>query len=251
MGRGTWKEYFAFSKKERIAIIILIACIAFSVVSVYLFSPPFKKPFVNRELQQQLAALQNAANNSTETDTGNAEQTNLTNSSSDNASYGLHPFGFDPNLLDDEGFKQMGLNSTTIQSINSYRNKGGHFNTPEDFKKMDGLSKEDADELAAYIQIKPIESPATNKENKTANIQQPLPSNTAIKKIDINTATAEDFKALPGITDVLGNRIIKFRNAVEGFKTVEDIRKTYGLTDSVYQLILPYLTIKDPAQSEN
>lgn len=250
MGRDTWKDYFAFSKKERIAVIILITCIIISVASVYLLSPQFKKPFVNGELQQELAALQNEQNNSTQNNADTAEGTSITTTLPGSKSYGLHPFGFDPNLLDEAGFKQMGLSNTTIKCILSYRNKGGHFNTPQDFKKMDGLSKEDADELSGYIRIKPGEPPAANTENKTANIQQP-PSNTYIKKIDINTATAEDFKTLPGIGDVLGNRIIKFRNAVNGFKTVEEIRKTYGLTDSVYQLILPHLVIKDTVQTEN
>ncbi len=252
MSRNTWKDYFAFSKKERIAVAILTACIVVSITLVYLFSPQFKKPFVNQELQQQLAALQSEPGNATQNADDNTVETNVTTTSKANESYGLHPFGFDPNLLDEAGFIQMGLSAKTIQSILSYRNKGGHFNTPEDFKKMDGLSKENAEELAEFIRIKSIESTAAINKNKAATIQQQQqPSNTTIKEIDINTATAEDFKTLPGIGDVLSNRIIKFRNAVDGFKALEDIRKTYGLTDSVYQLILPYLTIKDPLQTEN
>ena len=64
-----------------------------------------------------------------------------------------------------------------------------------------------------------------------------------INKIEINTATEEDFKALPGIGDVLSKRIIKFRTSIHGFKSVDDISRTYGLSDSTFQLILPYLTI--------
>ncbi len=251
MGRNTWKDYFAFSKKERIAVIILTACIVVSIAFVYLFSPQFKKPFVNQELQQQLAALQSEPVNSTQDIDDKAAETSFTNTSPASESSRLHPFGFDPNTLDEAGFGQMGLSAKTIQSIISYRNKGGHFNTSEDFKKMDGLTQEDADELAGFIRIEPIEPPAANTENKTANILQPEPSKPSIKKIDVNTATAEDFKTLPGIGDVLGKRIIKFRNVADGFKSVEDIRKTYGLTDSVYQLILPYLTIKVPVETEN
>lgn len=251
MGRNTWKDYFAFSKKERIAVAILTACIVVSIALVYLFSPQFKKPFVNQQLQQQLAALQSEPGNAPQNADEKAEETSIINTTPASESIGLHPFGFDPNTLDEAGFKQMGLTAKAIQSILRYRNKDGHFNTPEDFKKIDGLSKEDADELADFIRIKSIKPPTTSTENKIANIQPPPPSKATIQKIDINTATSEDFKTLPGIGDVLGNRIIKYRNAVDGFKSVEDIRKTYGLTDSVYQLILPYLTIKDPIQTEN
>jgi DNA uptake protein ComE-like DNA-binding protein len=48
---------------------------------------------------------------------------------------------------------------------------------------------------------------------------------------------------LPGIGDVLSKRIVKFRNSIHGFKSIDDIKKTYGLSDSTFQIILPYLTI--------
>ncbi|WP_369668949.1 ComEA family DNA-binding protein, partial [Enterococcus faecium] len=54
--------------------------------------------------------------------------------------------------------------------------------------------------------------------------------------MNINTASDSDWEALPGIGKVLAARIIRFRDKLGGFKTVEEIAKTYGLSDSIFQL---------------
>ena len=59
-------------------------------------------------------------------------------------------------------------------------------------------------------------------------------------------------KSLPGIGDVLSKRIVKFhRNAVHGFKAVEDVRKLTVLPTPAYQVILPYLAIGEKVAAEN
>jgi competence ComEA-like helix-hairpin-helix protein len=55
--------------------------------------------------------------------------------------------------------------------------------------------------------------------------------------ININTASAEDFEKLPGIGQVLGVRIIKFRTLLGGFAVKEQLKEVYGLPDSTYQNI--------------
>jgi len=154
-------------------------------------------------------------------------------------------FYFDPNQLDASGFKQLGLRDKTIQTILNYRSKGGYFKQPEDIRKIYGLRDEEAERLIPYIKIEN----AVSKKSDVATHQTPEEKpNQVIKKIDINTATEEDFKALPGIGDVLSKRIVKFRNSMHGFKSINDISKTYGLSDSAFQLILPYLTITESNQ---
>ena len=58
MDKGNWKDYFAFSKMQRRGVIVLSSIIVILIALPYLFSPEFKKPFVNQELQQQLLAMQ-------------------------------------------------------------------------------------------------------------------------------------------------------------------------------------------------
>jgi competence ComEA-like helix-hairpin-helix protein len=147
--------------------------------------------------------------------------------------------------LDSADWQRIGLRDKTINIILNYRNKGGRFKQPEDLRKIYGLQKEEADLLIPYVQIKSINKLYIQNQKNSNENKQTAGIVTSLKKIDINTATAEEFKSLPGIGDILSNRIVKFRSSIHGFKSIEDIRKTYGLSDSTYQLILPYLTINN------
>ena len=233
MKKAVWKEYFTFSKKERFAVFILFGIIIFFFVLPYFYSREFSRPVVDQKLQQQLEALENTHQDSTVSSNSSESQTTSVSLSSASLFY------FDPNRLNAEGFRQLGLRDKTIQTLINYRNKGGHFKQPEDIYKIYGLGKEEADRLIPYIRFTPVED---NGKEAVAQLSQHDPD---YKKLDINTATAEEWKTLPGIGDVLSNRIVKFRNSLHGFTSVEDIRRTYGLTDSVFQLIVPYLTISD------
>lgn len=47
--------------------------------------------------------------------------------------------------------------------------------------------------------------------------------------ININSATKEDFEALPGIGPVLAEEIIAYRQRVGGFKSLEELKNVNGI----------------------
>ena len=61
------------------------------------------------------------------------------------------------------------------------------------------------------------------------------------ERFDINKADTAAFIALPGIGSKLAARIVLFREKLGGFYNVEQVREVYGLQDSVYRKILPFL----------
>jgi competence ComEA-like helix-hairpin-helix protein len=63
----------------------------------------------------------------------------------------------------------------------------------------------------------------------------------SMQLVEINTATPEEWKKLPGIGSVLSQRIVKYRQAIQGFSEIEDLHSVYGLSDSVWVHIKPYL----------
>lgn len=64
-----------------------------------------------------------------------------------------------------------------------------------------------------------------------------------VDNIRINQADAEAWATLPGIGEVLSQRIVKFRQAKGGFRHVDEIRQVYGLSPQTYQKIVPYLIL--------
>ena len=61
--------------------------------------------------------------------------------------------------------------------------------------------------------------------------------------ININTATAEQLKSLPGIGEGIAGKIIKYREENGRFSKVEDIMKVSGIKDKLFQKIKEQITV--------
>jgi competence protein ComEA len=61
--------------------------------------------------------------------------------------------------------------------------------------------------------------------------------------LDLNTATAEDLEALPGIGPALAQRIIERRQSQGLFASVEDLLTVYGIGHKKLAQIKPLITV--------
>lgn len=250
------KDYLTFSKKERTGVVILLLLIAF-VFSMSYWWPQKQSIPLDKQQVQQLAAQLDSFNKPTQKN--NFTQPAYTDDGGSVASYYDAPgkaslFYFNPNTLSADGWKQLGLRDKTIQTILKYRTKGGRFKTAEDLGKIYGLRPEELNRLLPYIKLE--EAPALNNytnnttdfKNSTVPINKPYA--TVVKSIDINTTDTTALIALPGIGSKLASRIINFRNKLGGFYTIEQVAETYGLPDSTYQRIKPFLQIDNIAVAQ-
>ncbi len=55
--------------------------------------------------------------------------------------------------------------------------------------------------------------------------------------VNINKATVEELKTLPGIGEVKANAIVSYRESVGGFSSVEDIMNVAGIKNNSYEQI--------------
>ena len=62
------------------------------------------------------------------------------------------------------------------------------------------------------------------------------------KLININTATIDELKTIPGIGQAKAEAIIDYRNKYGNFKTIEDIKNVNGIGNNLYEEIKTYLT---------
>ncbi len=229
-------EYFSFSRKESVAAITLAIIIALIISLPYYFANKKAKEPVNAEFAKiasnAVAASDSAANDEVE------ERSNFKYNKKEVESYTINAFEFDPNTIDENGFAKLGLPQKLIKTILNYRGKGGKFYKPDDFRKIWGLKQEDADKLVPYIVINTPNS--SNKFNSNFSAKNNVK---VISSIDINTASVNDFRQLPGVGN-LAYKIVKYRDKLGGFLSINQVRETYDVTDSIYNAMLPYLTLQ-------
>lgn len=73
----------------------------------------------------------------------------------------------------------------------------------------------------------------------------PAPTPVVQKILDLNTATAAELEALPGIGEKRAADIVAYRTRNGPFRIVEDITNIPGIGESTLKELLPYLKIDD------
>ena len=76
-----------------------------------------------------------------------------------------------------------------------------------------------------------------------SNPIQQNPSNSASVGVNINMASKEELKTLPGIGDVTADKIIDYRETTK-FSSVEDIKNVSGIGEKKFEAIQSMITIK-------
>ena len=61
--------------------------------------------------------------------------------------------------------------------------------------------------------------------------------------VNINTADKEDLIRLPGIGEVIAERIIAYRNEYGEFKALDDLLSVKGIGEKTLEGLKPYITI--------
>lgn len=150
------------------------------------------------------------------------------------------PAPFDPNTATREELLRLGIPDKVVRTLLNYRSKGGRFHRQEDLQRIYGLTDELYEQLAPYIRLKTDNGSETTGSFR--NAEMPL-------TLDINQATPEDWRGLPGIGPALSARIVNFRDKLGGFASVEQVAETYGLPDSTFQRIKDRLAASPVAPS--
>lgn len=241
-------DYLNFTKKERTGILVLLLMILLCILLPFLY-PFFIKSGVNDHTQfaKEIASLQIKLTDSTDKYVNrNVDADNYQNfyqpSERDYTPNKLKGelFYFDPNTLDEVGWRRLGIRDKTIATIKNFTSKGGKFYKPEDISKIWGLHEDEVERLVPYIQIQ--QNSYTPYEKKEYPKTTYTPST-----VDINESDTTAWIALPFIGSKLAQRIITFRTKLGGFNSIEQVAETFGLPDSTFQKIKPRLTLKNSA----
>ncbi|MGC8803484.1 MAG: helix-hairpin-helix domain-containing protein, partial [Bacteroidales bacterium] len=136
----------------------------------------------------------------------------------------------DPNTASAEMFVRMGFSANIARRIVHYREKGGRFLCIDDVCKIYGIDTGLVYRLKGnWVFPQPIFLDKRSHEPKS--------------KVELNSADTTLLEKLPGIGQLLSRRIVKYRDLLGGYYSVEQLREVYGLSAETYQRIYTRLWV--------
>ena len=157
------------------------------------------------------------------------------------------PFFFNPNDISKTKLIEFGLSERQANNFVNYVKAGGRFYSKEDLKKLYCMNDFLYKRMSPYVRIpkkeETISQSPTTKTEITISKSQIIPSKPLII-LDLNEADSLDFQILKGIGPSYARRIYIYGKKLGGYVKIEQIKEVYGMTDTLYNSIFPYLKIE-------
>ncbi|MBL7875672.1 MAG: helix-hairpin-helix domain-containing protein [Cyclobacteriaceae bacterium] len=150
-------------------------------------------------------------------------------------------FSFDPNTASTTELIQLGFAPALARRIDNYRNKQGRFKSKSDLLKIYGMDTVFYERLVPYIIIPVSEVKAPNEKLPTKK----EPDKIEIASFDVNEADTTQLMAIYGIGTKLSQRIIKYRNQLGGFVSMNQLQEVYGLDSTVINELTQYAYVSN------
>lgn len=226
-----FREYFTYTSGERKGVLTLLAVIALLLVFLAV-----SRSFVSREKVDFTAFEKEVGSLHAQVETEATSAPTHPAAGKGKATRTIEQFAFDPNTATAADLQRLGLSPGQAKGIVSYVSKGGKFRSKEDFKKMKVIPPALYTSLEPYISI-----PSKEKASeKIAVVAAPVLT-------EVNTADSLTLLDLDGVGPVFASRILKFRTALGGFVSKEQLKEVRGMTDEKYDFISQKVSI-DPSE---
>lgn len=212
------QDYFTFSRKERNGIVVLLLLVVLFVLAsqlVFVFERPETGDV--QQFLQEIAEFRQQQNEP-------KQQGEL--------------FIFNPNTIDSLALDSLLVPAAVKQNILRFRKKGGHFFRSSDLRKIYGMND------SVYNRLKPFIFIET--ENSIQEPEKELPKKTKIlwRKFDPDTCNEKSWEQM-GLTPKQSLIIERYKKAIGGFKTKEQLAKVYGIENDQMDSLLKYVKIKE------
>lgn len=227
-----FKALFAFSKKERAAIyiLLLISSLVWLIPGLFYRKKisPVSITVTPLELEEKKRILLDRTNQIRKSTYSSIPKIDSLKSKK--------LFEFDPNYASKAQLIALGLTEKSATTILKYRAKGGRFTNPDDIGKIYGIPEDIIDRIIPFVKINYDfrKDPVIDKQDFSTKNRV---------HIDLNRADSSDLLSLPGIGVRLSGRIIKYRARLGGFYKIEQLKEVYGISDTLFYFLTQHLTL--------
>jgi competence ComEA-like helix-hairpin-helix protein len=224
------KKYVEISPREFRGMVVFIIILLFLYVSPYIYERVMGEPLkISIEMVQPKIA---------DIESFDEKRDNFYDQEASPIKGEL--FEFNPNGLSVENWMKLGLTERQALSIKKYEAKGGQFRTLADVKKMYPITAEIYHRLEPYIKIPEREVSFKTSDNKYGDKE--LGSKNLVN-IELNSADSATLITVRGIGPSFASRIIRYRNKLGGFVSLDQLKEVYGVDSAKFEQLKSQLNI--------
>lgn len=212
------KSYFQFSKGQRRGVLSLLLLILIIQLSYFYWST--RKITLESTSDKSWLAMQAVI-----------DSLKMSQSSSV-----INKYPFNPNFISDFKGYQLGMSLDEINRLSEFRKQNKFVNSAKEFQQVTGVSDSLLSVISPYFKF-----PSWVNQSKKAFSS--YTKNTNVNKIsiirkDINEATQDDLIKIYGIGPALSERILKQKDILGGFVSMEQMESIWGLSPEVIENLI-------------
>lgn len=217
-----FKSHFWYNKRQRNGIFFLLLIIGILQISFFFLDFSSNKP---------------AQFSQNEIDEFKKEQDSLLNVAIKESKPKIFPFN--PNYINDFKGYQLGMNVDEIDRLISYRKSGKFINSIKEFKVVTDVSDSLLNSISPFFKFPDW---VTNKNN-TTNDSFKQPKKEVIEVKDLNLVTSSDLIKIKGIGEKTAERILSYRDKLQGFTFEDQLYEVYYLDKEIADKALEYFKV--------
>jgi DNA uptake protein ComE-like DNA-binding protein len=221
------KSYFKFSPGQRTGVFLLFGIII--VLQLVYF-------FVD------VGAL---SNDSPEKEKWLSVQSQIDSMKQQKRNYIPKIYPFNPNFISDYKGYKLGMSVLEIDRLLAFRKGNNYVNSPKEFQDVTKVSDSLLNAISPYFKF-----PDWVNNKKEFKDYKKYPNSAFVKKektviIDINKATQEDLIKIYGIGEAISLRILKLKESLGGFVSMEQMNDVWGLSPEVIENLNSHFKVSE------
>lgn len=142
---------------------------------------------------------------------------------------------FNPNFITDYKGYKLGMSIEQIDRLLAYRKAGKFVNSAKEFQNVTKVSDSLLNTMAPYFKFPDWVNKTKERNNYAGYGGNSFSKNEKIVQIDINKATKDDLMKIYGIGEVISVRILKLKESLGGFVSMEQMEDVWGLAPEVIE----------------
>ena len=211
------QHHFKFTNQQRLGIFLLLGIIVILQMIYFFVNFSIQEKSFSPEEEQWLS-LQS------EIDSLKVEKYNVV----------AKVYTFNPNFISDYKGYKLGMSVQEIDRLLAFRKENKYVNSAKEFQEITKISDSLLNVISPLFKFPDwIQNKKSFKTDRVEYVHKEYPKKEKIILSDINEASQEDLMKIFGIGEALSLRILKQKEILGGFISMEQMKDVWGLSPEV------------------